>query len=42
MTKGKTKGARDKGNEIRMNVWLGRDGSETGVEQKGSGLWEVT
>jgi len=31
----------DKGNEIRMNVWLRCDGSETGVEQKESELWEV-
>jgi len=32
--KGKNKRAGDKGNEIRMNVWLKCDGNETGVEQK--------
>jgi len=42
MTKEKTKRADDKGNEIRMNVWLKRDDSETGVEQKASGSWEET
>jgi len=31
------KRARDKGNEIRMNVWLKHDENETGVEQKESG-----
>jgi len=38
MIKGKTKGVEDKGNEIRMNVWLKCDESETRVEQKESGL----
>jgi len=36
-TKGKNKRAKDKGNEIRMNVWLKRDKGETEVEQKESG-----
>jgi len=38
MTRGKNKRARDKGNEIRMNVWLKRDESETG---RTKGEWVV-
>ena len=40
MTRGQNRKVRDKGNKIRMNVWLKHDEGETGVEQKESGLWK--
>jgi len=36
-SRGINKGGGDKRNEIRMNVWLKCDESETGIEQKESG-----
>jgi len=38
--KKKNKRARDKGNEIGMNMWLECDQGEIGVRQEESGLWE--